>query len=528
MDSAGHVTQETIGNGIVTNRSFDAVTQWLGTAQSGVGGGAGVKNLAFLYDEMGNVTQRQDNNLGLTENIYYDNDYRFSYSKLNGTQNLSVTYDGTGNITSRSDVASGASWTYDPNRKHEVTQAGSSAYVYSYDANGNAYSRQGSTISWSSYNYPTTVNAGSGSTAETVAFSYGPDRQRWQQMYTGNSTQETTNYIGGLLEVVAGGSVTDYRHYINVAGEQVAVYSRKNSGTNTFSYLLSDHQGSVASITNSSGAQVVGESFAAFGSRRNPTTWSGAPSNSDLTTIAGITREGYTFQTALGLWMGMNHMNGRVEDSITGRMLSADPTIPDSNYSQSYNLYSYVNNNPLSFADPSGFTPCGFKCKPVNALCAVNWIQCGEIGNIGTGAYAYAQFVASLNALSGNDDVNTFSDPNATKVPEDPWDNTPQDPLYRFSSPDDLSQYFKNPLWQGTLNAFLGISPKSANDGAALFMPPLSELTGVPGPPTDPSKAKVPLPFEGPGISLSVAPPKITKCPLVKEGVLNADDRCKP
>lgn len=367
MDPAGHVTQETLGNGIVTNRSFDAVTQRLGTAQSGVGGGAGVKNLAFLYDQMGNVTQRQDNNLGLTENIYYDNDYRFSYSKLNGTQNLLVTYDGTGNITSRSDVAGGASWTYDSNRKHEVTQAGSSAYQYSYDANGNAYSRQGSSITWSSYNYPTTVNAGSGSTAETVAFSYGPDRQRWQQMYTGNSTQETTNYIGRLLEVVASGGVTDYRHYIFVPGEQIAVYSRKSSGANTFSYLLSDHQASVASITNSSGAQVVGESFTAFGSRRNPTTWSGSPSNSDLTTIAGITREGYTFQTALGLWMGVNHMNGRVEDSITGRFLSADPNIPNPTLSQSYNRYSYVRNNPLSFNDPSGFDECPTGgCQPIN------------------------------------------------------------------------------------------------------------------------------------------------------------------
>jgi RHS repeat-associated protein len=367
MDPAGHVTEETLGNGIITNRSYDAVTQWLGTAQSGVGGGAGVKNLGFLYDEMGNVTQRQDNNLGLTENVYYDNDYRFSYSKLNGTQNLSVTYDGTGNITSRSDVAGGASWTYDPTHKHEVTQAGNSSYQYSYDANGNAITRQGSTISWSSYNYPTTINAGSGGTAETVAFSYGPDRQRWQQMYTGNSTQEATNYIGGLLEVVASGS-TDYRHYINAGDENVAVYSRKSNGTNTFSYLLSDHQASVASITNSSGAQVVGESFTAFGSRRNPTTWSGAASNSDLTTIAGINREGYTFQTALGLWMGMNHMNGRVEDSITGRMLSADPHIPDPANSQSYNGYSYVNNNPLSSVDPSGFEqePDDGTIKPID------------------------------------------------------------------------------------------------------------------------------------------------------------------
>lgn len=230
---------------------------------------------------------------------------------------------------------------------------------YSYDANGNAYSRQGSAITWSSYNYPTTVNAGSGSTAETVAFSYGPDRQRWQQMYTGNSTQETTNYIGGLMEVVANGSATDYRHYINVGSEQVAVYSRKSNGTNTLSYLLSDHQASVASITNSSGGVVVGESFTAFGSRRNPSTWSGAPSNSDLTTIAGITREGYTFQSALGLWMGMNHMNGRVEDAITGRMLSADPNVPHPTSSQDYNRLSYVDNNPVTLSDPSGF--CGLE-----------------------------------------------------------------------------------------------------------------------------------------------------------------------
>jgi hypothetical protein len=40
---------------------------------------------------------------------------------------------------------------------------------------------------------------------------------------------------------------------------------------------------------------------------------------------------------------------------VTGRFLSPDPTIPDPAFTQSYNRYSYVNNNPLSFTDPSGF-----------------------------------------------------------------------------------------------------------------------------------------------------------------------------
>jgi RHS repeat-associated protein len=121
------------------------------------------------------------------------------------------------------------------------------------------------------------------------------------------------------------------------------------------SYMLEDHQGGVSSITSSAGAVAIDESFAPFGTRRNPTTWSGAPTTSDLNTIAGLSRQGYTFQTALGQSMGLNHMNGRVEDAILGRFLSPDPHIPDPTDAQSYNRFSYVRNNPLSRVDPTGF-----------------------------------------------------------------------------------------------------------------------------------------------------------------------------
>ncbi len=171
--ASDQVSEETLGNGLVTNRAYDAVTGWLTSVQSGPGGGASVQNQSFLYDEVGNVTQRQDNSLGLSENFYYDNDYRLSYSTLNGTQNLSLGYNTMGNITSRSDVAGGAAWTYDPTHVHEVTEAGSNAYQYAYDADGNMTSRQGSAIRWTSYNYPSSIN--DTATGETVYFSYGPD-----------------------------------------------------------------------------------------------------------------------------------------------------------------------------------------------------------------------------------------------------------------------------------------------------------------------------------------------------------------
>ena len=47
----------------------------------------------------------------------------------------------------------------------------------------------------------------------------------------------------------------------------------------------------------------------------------------------------------------------RVQDSATGVFLSADSLISDPGYTQSYNRYGYVNNNPLSCKDPSGHCP---------------------------------------------------------------------------------------------------------------------------------------------------------------------------
>lgn len=35
-------------------------------------------------------------------------------------------------------------------------------------------------------------------------------------------------------------------------------------------------------------------------------------------------------------------------------MLSADTIVPDAANPQSFNRYSYVNNNPINFNDPSG------------------------------------------------------------------------------------------------------------------------------------------------------------------------------
>ena len=367
MNAFGDTTQETLGNGAVMNRTYDAVTSWLSAATGGVGGGAALLNQSYLEDKNGNIIQRQNNNQILTESFGYDANNRLTCVALSSTcTTATLAYDagvaGPGNITSQTGVGTYTYPSAGQPRPHAVTSVtgtfnGIVNPSFSYDANGNMTTRAGSTVSWSSYNYPTAISASDTTGNEEVQFAYGPDRQRWKQIYTGPSGTETTYNIGGLVDLVFTGGVANYRHYIKAGNEPVAVYNRTAAG-NTMSYMLEDHQGSLSAITSNAGVADVNESFSAFGTRRSPTTWSGAPSTADLNTIAGLSRQGYTFQTWLGQSMGLNHMNGRVQDAILGRFLRPDPYIQDPTSAQNYNRYSYVNNNPLTFTDPTGFY-CG-------------------------------------------------------------------------------------------------------------------------------------------------------------------------
>ncbi len=104
MDGFGHVTQETQGNNVVTNRTYDAVTSWLKAVTAGVGGGASLLNLSYLQDEDGNLIQRQDGVHSQTESFNYDADNRLTCVEMTATcSGWAYIYDGgsagPGNIT---------------------------------------------------------------------------------------------------------------------------------------------------------------------------------------------------------------------------------------------------------------------------------------------------------------------------------------------------------------------------------------------------------------------------------------------
>jgi len=358
-DGFGRPIKETLGNGLVTNRTYDLVTGSLQSLQTGLGGGSGTENLAYEWDWVGNLTKRRDLiHSNPTEEFSYDNLHRLHESKLNGVKNLEMAYDALGNITSKSDVGT---YTYHATKKHQATlidRPGTDPdWNLAYDANGNMTSGRGTTISWTSANYPLCIRTGtdcSGTASDWAKFSYTPDRQYWKQEsnYT-NGGSASTIYIGGILEKVTAEGYTDFRHMIRAGGSTIIV--SRQLGNETFYYQTSDHLGSSNVITNSAGGTINTASFDAFGRRRSG-NWTGPVSPGDWGHIASTTRRGYTGHTMLDN-LELIHMNGRVQDPVLGRFLSADPFIPDPLNTQSYNRYSYVFNTPLSWTDPSGFEP---------------------------------------------------------------------------------------------------------------------------------------------------------------------------
>jgi RHS repeat-associated protein len=358
INPLGQVTNESLGNVVTTRRDIDLATGHVSKVLSGIGSATNLQNEAYQYDKVGNLIQRQKyNQVGgnLSEDFHYDALNRLESSlvttpALGTIENLSVGYDKIGNITKRSDVGNDALWEYDEDHKHGVKQAGPNAYEY--DANGNVNKRNGYVIDWTSYNFPSVIRGPN----KTLTFSYGPDRQRYRQVYVNGGATETTEYVGGALEKVRiNEGDMDWRHYISANGQTVAIVSRKG-GVTTTRYLLNDHLGSIAAIFDSNGAPILTESFDAFGARRDGEDWDSDCNCSTLAQMASITRHGFTGHEMIGgKSMGLIHMNGRVMDSVTGRFLSPDPYVQFPFDGQSLNRYSYVRNNPLSVTDPSGF-----------------------------------------------------------------------------------------------------------------------------------------------------------------------------
>jgi RHS repeat-associated protein len=158
-------------------------------------------------------------------------------------------------------------------------------------------------------------------------------------------------YFVGLYEKEIEGNVIRHINYINAGDGMTAIVlveeENGNTETNTF-FTYKDHLGSIVVLTDENGDVVMEQSFDSWGRRRNPSNWTFNNISEPPTWLRGYTNHEHLPH------FDLVNMNGRIYDPILGRMLSPDNYVQDPLFSQSYNRYSYVWNNPLKYTDPSG------------------------------------------------------------------------------------------------------------------------------------------------------------------------------
>ncbi|MGQ0621012.1 MAG: FG-GAP-like repeat-containing protein, partial [Panacagrimonas sp.] len=275
VDAEGRVTQELLGNGLLTRRTYDPATGHLleiktgGSTFSGSGSNdADIQDVGYDYDAADNVQYRWDHNVRINTDYSYDALDQLktarishpSYTALNKT--LAWDYDPAGNILSRTQNGTARTYTYvdqpltgatSRKRLSSIASIGS----YGYDANGNTLNAGARTLTWSSANLPLTLGDGS----DRVSYQYGPDRNRITKTETQNGQTWDTVYVDRGYERTkrtnADGSITtEFRHPLYVGDRLIGTRIRgliNGTGYRRAEYYHEDALHSVEVVTDSVG-----------------------------------------------------------------------------------------------------------------------------------------------------------------------------------------------------------------------------------------------------------------------------------
>ena len=138
------------------------------------------------------------------------------------------------------------------------------------------------------------------------------------------------DYVSGVrAEKLYNGTDTTWKDHLFApgsgsgagSGRMVGQRTTVNGGAASWNYFVQDHLGSLAVISDNTGAVISGGrlSYDAWGKRRNT-------DGSDGTPTVPVTTRGFTGHEALDA-IGLVNMNARLYDPAIGRFMTPDPIV---------------------------------------------------------------------------------------------------------------------------------------------------------------------------------------------------------
>jgi RHS repeat-associated protein len=252
------------------------------------------------------------------------------------------TFDPTGNRLTQTDhdtTAGNTVWTYDVGATHNVTphqvaevtatgpKAGTASRVFDYDQAGNviaATSESGAaqTLTWTAQGQLEALIEGT----DVTTYVYDADGTR----LLARNPDSTVLYLGSTqIEELSGGTVAATRYYDNTA-------VRTPTG---LVWTATDRNQTSTIQIDATTLQAERRRLLPYGEPRGtqPSSWAGT--------------KGYVGGTTDPT--GLTHLGARYYDPSLGRFTSLDPIIAHGDTQQMHG-YTYANNNPILYSDPTG------------------------------------------------------------------------------------------------------------------------------------------------------------------------------
>ena len=374
-DGRGRVADRTLGTDTATtdavyrNYIYDT-DQRLTThgARANTSSGTLQQLDVVTYDNVGNILERREAQIGNSECFGYDSRNRLTSAyTTNGTTcasgtpntgtspyNHTYAYSADGRITSRNEQGTTLNYTYltqgagsqDPHAVQAVTGNTNDCNAslggtqnYCYDVNGNMTKRPDTTttasqtLTWDPEHRLEKVVAGT----STTRFVYDPDGTRILRQ----TPTDITLYLDGHeVTMNTATSVITARRYYTLGAISVAV---RDGGTAKLSYLLGDNLGSVSKTVDAASGTVTKQRYYPYGGIRG--TAGSAPTDKGW---IGQRKDDST---------GLQYLNARYYDPTIGRFLATDP-LADLSTVGTLDAYSYGRANPVTLSDPSGLYTC--------------------------------------------------------------------------------------------------------------------------------------------------------------------------
>ena len=310
---------------------------------------------SYTYDALGQMTREN--------NVTANTTYKWNYDVLGNIQSVKKYAYTTGDLGSAS-AHTGIDYVYSNDGKNgwnrlltslvfiDYTTKESREETITYDAIGNPIDYRGSKLTWNGRRLKTYKKGDI-----TYTNTYDANGLRTEKKYTQNGITYTTKYY------YAGDSLayqvlteTDSNNNTTIKNELYFFYDsygnltlikRYINGSLTDFPVLTNSQGDVVAIYNTSGTKLISYEYDAWGN----TTISGSAA---IGTLNPMRYRGYYYDSDLELY----YLQSRYYDAEIGRFISADVTdtaVASLMGLTDKNLYAYCDNNPVNRIDSGGF-----------------------------------------------------------------------------------------------------------------------------------------------------------------------------